>query len=150
MFPFSFYLSFIVIFLLKKLSFVLWFAYSLLFCFVFWSHLLHVELPRPENEPAPQQRPKTLQWQCQILKSLHHKRTLGFCWLYLAVSFTMFLCSLHLLKTGRQIQKLHEIQVPLFDKTIYFIGDIGYFHQNLIVFVTQQPTNNHCPYQLIH
>lgn len=68
-----------------------------------------------------------------------------------AVSFSMFLCSLHLLKTGSQIQKLHKIQVPLFDKTTYFIGDIVYFHRDpILCFRDITAIDNHWPHQLIH
>ena len=35
----------------------------------------HVEVPRPGVEPASQQQPKPLQWQCWILNALHHKET---------------------------------------------------------------------------
>ena len=31
--------------------------------------------PWPGTEPAPKQRPEPLQWQCQILNSLHHRGT---------------------------------------------------------------------------
>ena len=45
-----------------------------LFCFQL--HLKHVEVPQPENESTPQQWPKPLQWQRQILSPTHHKTTL--------------------------------------------------------------------------
>ena len=41
----------------------------------FFPHLQHMEVPGPGIEPKPQQWPKALQWQCQILNPLHHKRT---------------------------------------------------------------------------
>ena len=42
---------------------------------LFWLCLWPVEAPRPGTEPIPQQGPKLLQGQCQILKLLCHKRT---------------------------------------------------------------------------
>ena len=45
------------------------------FFFFFWQHLWHMEFPRPGIKPALQQWPDPLQWQCQILNLLHHKRT---------------------------------------------------------------------------
>ena len=41
--------------------------------YLFWPHPQHVEVPGPGIEPMPQQLP--LQWQCQILNLLCHKRT---------------------------------------------------------------------------
>ena len=43
--------------------------------FFFLPCLQHVEIPGPEIEPVPQQRPKPMPWQCWILNPLHHKRT---------------------------------------------------------------------------
>ena len=34
----------------------------------------HVQVPRPGNEPVPQQRPTPQQWQCQILNPLNHQK----------------------------------------------------------------------------
>ena len=44
---------------------------------LFWLCLQHVEVPGPSIKPEPQQQPKLLQWQCQILNPLCHKRTPG-------------------------------------------------------------------------
>ena len=35
----------------------------------------HVSVPGPGIKPAPQQEPEPLQWQCQILNLLHHKKS---------------------------------------------------------------------------
>ena len=40
----------------------------------FWPCPRHVEVPGLGNEPMSQQQPKPLQWQCQILSPLNHKR----------------------------------------------------------------------------
>ena len=53
-------------------------SFFLFFFFFFWPCPLHAEVPRPGTEPEPQQWPRLLQWQCQILKLLHHIRTLQF------------------------------------------------------------------------
>ena len=45
------------------------------FFFFFLPFPEHMEIPWPGMGPAPQQWPKPLQWQCQILNLLHHKRT---------------------------------------------------------------------------
>ena len=37
--------------------------------------LWHAEVPKPGVKPTPQQRPEPLQWQCQILNPLCHKKT---------------------------------------------------------------------------
>ena len=49
--------------------------YGSIFFFLFWLHLLPGEVSGPGIEPAPQQRPELLQWQCQSLNLLHHKGT---------------------------------------------------------------------------
>ena len=51
-----------------------WSAYCLFLFLFFWLHQ-HVQVLGPEIQFAPQQPPKPLQWQCQILNLLHHKRT---------------------------------------------------------------------------
>ena len=43
------------------------------FVFVFWPHLQHVEVPCPGTKLEPQQQPRQLQWQCQILNPLCQK-----------------------------------------------------------------------------
>ena len=48
-----------------------------LFFFFFWLCLQHREFPWPEMESSQQQWLKPLQWQCQILNLLWHKRTPG-------------------------------------------------------------------------
>ena len=42
------------------------------FFFIFWPYPWHLEIPRPEIKPAPQQCPKPQQGQCQILNPLGH------------------------------------------------------------------------------
>ena len=42
--------------------------------FLFWPHPQHVEAPWAWIEPVPQQQPKPLQWQCQILNPLCHRK----------------------------------------------------------------------------
>ena len=41
----------------------------------FWPYPQHTEVPMPGIKPTPQQRPKPLQWQCQIHNLLSHKGT---------------------------------------------------------------------------
>ena len=55
-------------------SFGTLFSFFLLFL-SFWPRPQHVEVPRPEMEPAPQQWPKPLQGQCWILNTLCCERT---------------------------------------------------------------------------
>ena len=43
------------------------------FFFNFWLCPQHEEVPVPRTEPTPQQLPKPLQWQCQILNLLCHQ-----------------------------------------------------------------------------
>ena len=43
--------------------------------FFFWLHMQHVEVPGPGIKPVLQQWPELLQWQCQILNSLHRNGT---------------------------------------------------------------------------
>ena len=47
---------------------------SFCFFFLFWLHSRHMEVFRPGIEPMPQQRPEPLQWQCQSLSPVCHKR----------------------------------------------------------------------------
>ena len=63
----------------------------------FLPHLQHMEVPGPGMEPTPQWwlTPKSLQWQCQILKRLCHKRT---------PAYTGFIC---------HCQKLDTVQMSL-------------------------------------
>ena len=59
-----------------------------LFIYLFissWLHPRHVEVPRPGIEPAPQQRPEPLRWQCWIVNPLCHKGT-PILWLFFMVS----------------------------------------------------------------
>ena len=51
------------------------------FLFCFGPCPRYMEVPQPEIEPASQQWPKPLQWQCWILNLLHWKRTLHHCWI---------------------------------------------------------------------
>ena len=51
---------------------------SLSLSLFFLLHPWHVQVPRPGTEPTPQQWPKLLQWQHQILNLLCHKGTPGF------------------------------------------------------------------------
>ena len=55
---------------------------------IFWPCLWHVEVPRPEIKPMPQQWPEPVQWQCWNLKSLSCKRTSYSCPIYLFISCT--------------------------------------------------------------
>ena len=50
-------------------------SWILIFFFFFWPYLQHVEVSWTETEPMPQQPPKLLQWQCQILSLLYFKGT---------------------------------------------------------------------------
>ena len=50
------------------------------FFLVWWARLWHANITRPSTEPSPQQRPKSQQWQCQILNPLSHQETH---WLFL-------------------------------------------------------------------
>ena len=43
--------------------------------FFFWQHLWHVEVHGPGIKPVPQQQPKLLLWQRQILNLLGHQGT---------------------------------------------------------------------------
>ena len=51
------------------------FLQAILFIYLFWLRLWHVEVPGPGFEPVPQQRPGLLQRQHRIRNLLYHKGT---------------------------------------------------------------------------
>ena len=63
--------------------------------YIFWLHMLHVELPRSGIKPMPQQWPKPLQWQSWILNLLCHKELLA-CYFLLKIFACMFISNVGL------------------------------------------------------
>ena len=65
------------------------------YIYIFWLHMLHVELPRSGIKPMPQQWPKPLQWQSWILNLLCHKELLA-CYFLLKIFACMFISNVGL------------------------------------------------------
>ena len=64
------------------------------------SHPWHVEVPRPGIKPTPQQQPRPLQWHCQILNSLCHKKTPETKYLFLTIDHKIYTVDVYLLSSS--------------------------------------------------
>ena len=79
----------------------------------FWLRLWHRHIPLfPDHEikPVPQEQPKPLQWQCQILNLLHH-RELWIKWFlsFILLMFYVILTDLQMMNLGLSWNKDHLI-----------------------------------------